>query len=236
MAVPLAQNTPNSPHVSHRPQIERSYCQDLAPIDSGLPDNFAEVVKGVYRSSFPLAENLETLKELGLRTILTLVDEPYTTSHLKFLNDNGISHLRIIIPPNKDPEVEVSNTDLDRILGILLNKANHPVLVHCNKGKHRTGCVVACFRRLQGWALQDVIDEYLKYSTPKSRTLDVRFIGLFDSSRLSQLAQHSGVASWASSTMHLKTQSEHNEREQIPPNRRIYASRSEVRASEVRAS
>lgn len=65
----------------------------------------------------------------------TLVDEPYTTSHLKFLNDNGISHLRIIIPPNKDPEVEVSNTDLDRILGILLNKANHPVLVHCNKGK-----------------------------------------------------------------------------------------------------
>ena len=94
MAVPLAQNTPNSPHVSHRgkhllqhvwsslechglladlrvlAQTERSYCQDLALINPGLPDNFAEVVKGVYRSSFPLAENLEALKELGLRTIL----------------------------------------------------------------------------------------------------------------------------------------------------------------------
>ena len=51
-------------------QTERSYCQDLALINPGLPDNFAEVVKGVYRSSFPLTENLEALKELGLRTIL----------------------------------------------------------------------------------------------------------------------------------------------------------------------
>ncbi|PLN78873.1 tyrosine phosphatase family-domain-containing protein [Aspergillus taichungensis] len=236
MAVPLAQNTPNSPHVSHHAQINISYCQDLALINPGLPDNFAEVVKGIYRSSFPLAENLEALQELGLKTIITLVEESYTTSHLKFLNDNGISHFRIIIPPNKDPKVKVSDTDLDKILGVLLNKANHPVLIHCNKGKHRTGCVVACFRRLQGWALQDVIDEYLKYSMPKSRALDVSFIGMHDLSRLSQLAQRSGVASWAPSTLHLKKQSEHNEREQISPNRRIYASRSEVRASEVRAS
>ena len=51
-------------------QTERPYCQDLALINPGLPDNFAEVVKGVYRSSFPLAENLEALKELGLMTIL----------------------------------------------------------------------------------------------------------------------------------------------------------------------
>ena len=29
----------------------------------------------------------------------------------------------------------MSDADLDKILGILLNKANHPVLVHCNKGK-----------------------------------------------------------------------------------------------------
>ena len=25
---------------------------------------------------------------------------------------------------------------------------NHPMLVHCNKGKHRTGCLIGCFRKV----------------------------------------------------------------------------------------
>ncbi|CAN0534051.1 unnamed protein product, partial [Ectocarpus sp. 8 AP-2014] len=28
--------------------------------------------------------------------------------------------------------------------------SNHPMLVHCNKGKHRTGCLIGCFRRVRG--------------------------------------------------------------------------------------
>lgn len=65
----------------------------------------------------------------------TLVEEPYTACHVKFLNDNGIAHVRRILPANKVPEITMSDADLDYVLGILLNKANHPVLVHCNKGK-----------------------------------------------------------------------------------------------------
>lgn len=26
---------------------------------------------------------------------------------------------------------------------------NHPLLIHCNKGKHRTGCLVGCFRKVR---------------------------------------------------------------------------------------
>lgn len=35
-----------------------------------LPDNFAEVTSGIYRSSFPQAHHLPAIKRLGLKTIL----------------------------------------------------------------------------------------------------------------------------------------------------------------------
>ncbi|CAN0338469.1 unnamed protein product, partial [Scytosiphon promiscuus] len=34
------------------------------------------------------------------------------------------------------------------------------MLVHCNKGKHRTGCLIGCFRRTQGWAVSSIFEEY----------------------------------------------------------------------------
>jgi tyrosine-protein phosphatase SIW14 len=37
---------------------------------SKLPENFGEIVQGIYRSSFPLPSNLPALKALGLKTIM----------------------------------------------------------------------------------------------------------------------------------------------------------------------
>lgn len=37
---------------------------------SELPDNFGEVARGIYRSSFPQTWNLPALKALGLKTIM----------------------------------------------------------------------------------------------------------------------------------------------------------------------
>lgn len=56
--------------------------------------------------------------------------------------------------------------------------------------------MVACFRRLQGWKLDDVIDEYFKYAWPKARALDARYIEEFDPSKLANLAKTVGASSW----------------------------------------
>jgi hypothetical protein len=42
-----------------------------------------------------------------------------------------------------------------------------PLLVHCTKGTHRTGCVVGCLRKLEGWSLTPIFDEYRRFAGTK---------------------------------------------------------------------
>uniref|UniRef100_A0A0E0FQ25 Tyrosine-protein phosphatase domain-containing protein n=1 Tax=Oryza nivara TaxID=4536 RepID=A0A0E0FQ25_ORYNI len=46
--------------------------------------------------------------------------------------------------------------------------------------KHRTGCLVGCFRKLQNWCLSSVFEEYHRYAAGKSRLSDLKFIESFD--------------------------------------------------------
>ncbi|KAE8353924.1 tyrosine phosphatase family-domain-containing protein [Aspergillus coremiiformis] len=201
MVIPLAQKNSSSSLAGHNGCVTertrvKSSSKESDSMFFDLPSNFGEVVEGIYRSAFPSSWNLPALKKLGLKTIVTLVDEPYSMSHMNFLRENGIAHFRIVVQANKDPQEKTPDHVINGILEILLNKANHPILIHCNKGKHRTGCVVACFRKVQGWNLRDVLDEYFRYSWPKSRALDEKFIEAFDASKLHNTANDSGADLW----------------------------------------
>ena len=44
---------------------------------------------------------------------------------------------------------------------------NHPVLIHCNKGKHRIGCLIGCLRKLQRWSMTSIFDEYRRFAGTK---------------------------------------------------------------------
>jgi tyrosine-protein phosphatase SIW14 len=69
---------------------------------------------------------------------------------------------------------------MKKVLDAMMNKANHPVLVHCLKGKvslslnpqHRVGCLVGCLRKYQGWSLSSIFDEYRRFSGVKLRIAD----------------------------------------------------------------
>ncbi|KZF25755.1 hypothetical protein L228DRAFT_208025 [Xylona heveae TC161] len=156
------------------------------------PDNFAAVTPGIYRSSFPKAENFEHLKSLGLRSILTLVPEPYPEANIQFLEENNIKHFQIPMPGNKEPFVNIPPHDIAAALSVVLDRRNHPILIHCNKGKHRTGCVVGCFRKIQQWALASIFVEYRDHAGAKARLLDERFIELFDERCLVRFARENG--------------------------------------------
>ncbi|MCJ1259433.1 hypothetical protein MMC24_007270 [Lignoscripta atroalba] len=147
---------------------------------SGPPANFDIVAPGIYRSSFPRIGNFEHLRSLGLKTILTLVPEEYPPENKDFVKENCIRHFQIPIPANKDPFVTIPPKDIAAALEILLDTRHHPVLIHCNKGKHRTGCVVGCYRKIHDWTNPSIIAEYRRYAAHKARVLDERFIELFD--------------------------------------------------------
>ncbi|MQK95723.1 hypothetical protein EI021_30815, partial [Escherichia coli] len=47
-------------------------------------------------------------------------------------------------------------------------------------GKHRTGCLVGCLRKLQNWCLSSVLEEYKHFAGTKWRETDYRFLEAFD--------------------------------------------------------
>ncbi|EFQ98744.1 tyrosine-protein phosphatase SIW14 [Nannizzia gypsea CBS 118893] len=166
------------------------------PHGIGMPNNFAEVVKGVYRSSFPMSVHLSSLAQLNLKTIVTLVEEEWSPEYSAFVREKGITSRIIPILANKQPDVFTPFSTIVEVLTILLDTRNHPILVHCNKGKHRTGCVMACFRKAQGWNSVSAIAEYIYYSAPKTRTLDRNYIQEFDESLVADLVKKAGAQKW----------------------------------------
>ncbi|AOW03727.1 tyrosine phosphatase family-domain-containing protein [Yarrowia lipolytica] len=158
----------------------------MTPPDGGweVPENFSIVVGQIYRSSFPRPENFEYLKRLKLKSILVLIPEIYPDENLQFMKENNIQFFQVGMSGNKEPFVHVPHDVITRALEIAINPANHPLLIHCNRGKHRTGCLSGCIRRLQDWSLTMIFDEYRRFAYPKARPLDQQFIELYDSTEV----------------------------------------------------
>jgi tyrosine-protein phosphatase SIW14 len=65
------------------------------------------------------------------------------------------------------------------IVELVVDRRNHPVLIHCNQGKHRTGCVVGVVRKYNGWDNDSVLAEYTRFAEPKVRETDVNYLNNF---------------------------------------------------------
>ncbi|TDH67912.1 hypothetical protein CCR75_003810 [Bremia lactucae] len=162
------------------------------------PENFAMIEKGLYRSGFPKKKNFSFLKEsLQLKSILTLVLEDYPLANTEFNKMHGIKLLQFGVPGNKEPFVDIPEDGIVAALKAVLDRRNHPMLIHCNKGKHRTGCLVGSLRKVQRWAFSSIFDEYIRFSAPKPRMMDQQFIELFKTERVLEeesLVEH--LPSW----------------------------------------
>jgi hypothetical protein len=75
-----------------------------------------------------------------------------------------IDHLPPLPPP---PEPLIIQA-----LTYLLQPQTFPTLVCCNMGRHRSGTVVGCYRKLQRWALSSILEEYRRYAGAKVRVLN----------------------------------------------------------------
>lgn len=97
----------------------------------------------------------------------------------------------------KDDGVDGGIENLMRILNIVLNPSNQPVLFHCHGGKHRTGMVALIIRYLQGgWWTDDFYKkrwrmdlnpaqyEYYKYNKLLFRKDNLYFVEDFSNDQL----------------------------------------------------
>lgn len=157
------------------------------------PENFAPVINNIYRSSFPQEANFSFLKTLKLKSVLCLIPEEYPSSQEEFFKKEGIQLFHLGMAGNKEPFVIISSELITEAIRIVINPANQPILIHCNRGKHRTGCLVGVLRRLQKWSLTIIFDEYRKFAAPKERPMDQQFIELYDENRILLYAQDNGL-------------------------------------------
>ncbi|KAI9314153.1 tyrosine phosphatase family-domain-containing protein [Dichotomocladium elegans] len=160
------------------------------------PENFNMVCEHVYRSSFPKKKHFRFLEKLKLKSVLTLILEEYPEQNMKFLEEHGIKFLQFGIAGNKEPFVQIPEDKISAALAAILDKRNHPMLIHCNKGKHRTGCLIGCLRKLQNWSHTSIFDEYRRFSHPKSRSMDQQFIELYDANQVWPLVDRQYLPRW----------------------------------------
>ena len=136
--------------------------------------NFHVVREGVlYRSGQLAPEALDqVVRERNIRTLVTLRTTrvvgklPPDTWEEDYCAAHGVKHVRIVpqiwgADEMGDVPAEQAVQDFLRVMD---DPANHPVLVHCFAGIHRTGTMCAIFRmEYEHWPVDRAINEMQLY-------------------------------------------------------------------------
>ena len=100
---------------------------------------------------------------------------------MKWIEKQGIAHYTVPIPAHKKESDRIPNTSMAAVLNSIRDheEFERPLLVHCNKGKHRTGCVMAAWRQWKhghGRTHGEAVFDYMINAGEKWRTLDVSYL------------------------------------------------------------
>ena len=115
------------------------------------PLGFAMVSPGVFRSGFPTRHNAPFLQRLGLRTLVHVHEPPglvnYDAPLEELISKNGVALVSCGVCGSVEPFVTPEADEIRKALRVLLDPANHPVLVHNLKGDGTVSVVIGCLRR-----------------------------------------------------------------------------------------
>jgi tyrosine-protein phosphatase SIW14 len=131
--------------------------------------NFHVVREGVlYRSGQLHVDGLRRLvHDYGIKTVVTLryapdpKGLPPDLKEERFCKDNYIQHFRLRHRDWEAADKSVpAEVNVQQFLEIMSDPANHPVLVHCFAGIHRTGAFCALYRmEFDGWSNEQAVKE-----------------------------------------------------------------------------
>lgn len=156
---------------------------DLTSLQILAPMNYCQVEKGIYRSGVPsIYMHSRFLKTLNLKTVVSLLADDIPQNLKEFYEENHITFINHNFGKgNKNHNYHIDDATCRRALETILNPSNHPVLIHCKKGKHRTGSIIGLIRRLRGWSMSSICQEYWSFEPKeKTRMEDMRFIESYD--------------------------------------------------------
>jgi uncharacterized protein (TIGR01244 family) len=124
--------------------------------------NFHKVDDNVYRGGQPSLLGLKKLRELGIKTVINFRGESKETSaaEKKVATELGMSYVNIPLSAWRPPTPK----EIAEFLGLLNNKADGPVFVHCRRGADRTGAMIAIYRiTTSSWAADRAYGEMREF-------------------------------------------------------------------------
>jgi protein tyrosine phosphatase (PTP) superfamily phosphohydrolase (DUF442 family) len=128
-------------------------------------ENFGEVSPGtLFRGAQPTAEGYQSLKKLGVKTIVSL---RMLHSEKAAVTAAGLESVEI--PLEADiRSVPPTPEQVAQFLAVVLDPAKQPVYFHCAHGKDRTGTMCAVFRmEVQGWTPDEAFHEMQSFGFNK---------------------------------------------------------------------
>lgn len=150
LALCLSAGCQTAPAVPPQACSESQPCT-TTPATRGI-ENFSKVSNSLYRGAQPTEAGYETLRRLGIRSIVTLRLIDHDSDDLQ---NAGFQTYHISFK-HVHPETE----DVLKFLTIVTDPKNQPVFVHCREGEDRTGMMVAVYRMvIQDWPKKKAIRE-----------------------------------------------------------------------------
>jgi protein tyrosine/serine phosphatase len=127
-------------------------------IQISLP-HFHTVREGVlYRSGQPRGIGLELVRLMGIRTLINLrrPDSDGTAEEKAFAAEKGLNFYNFSIGSNHDAIEDA----VRQFLAVVDDKSQWPILVHCSRGKERSGVLSAIFRiENERWSNEMALEE-----------------------------------------------------------------------------
>lgn len=173
-------NVVDNPEKQHEKEDEYQYVAtggSLIP-----PTNFGMIEEDMYRCGMVNELNFPFLERLQLRTILYLSSEEPIEKLNDFIEDQEIDLVELS-PEEEElpaPWKPISEDVVLIAMDYLLNVHTYPILIMCSHGRHRTGTVIGCLRKLQRWSLSAIFEEYHRHADGRGRLANEQFIELFD--------------------------------------------------------
>jgi protein tyrosine/serine phosphatase len=131
------------------------------PVDRDSLPNFHKVNENLYRGGEPKESGIAELKKLGIRTVINIGHGPDDAAReRRWVESHGMKYVSLYLRE----WFKSKASDIDFIIKEVEAKENYPVFLHCERGRDRTGTIIAIYRmRNDGWGPKQAIDEARKY-------------------------------------------------------------------------
>ena len=121
--------------------------------------NFGQMDERFVRGAQPLESDYQSLKDLGVNTIIDLRNDP-TEYEKRSVEALGMKYVNIPMSGWKSPDQK----DIDTFLALVKEPGTGKFFVHCKAGIHRTGVIGAAYRYTNdGWDYDRVYKEMKDY-------------------------------------------------------------------------